>query len=185
MKQQFGKRLLGLAVMVMALMMVTAACDSKPKISDETLMTQVKQAVAAYENIAVQVKDGVVTLSGTIPAESASKTLSEVIAKIPGVKSVDNKLEVKPVQSNNGNNSRGNMQSAGMYMDDAAITAEVKSQLLIKEDIPSMDISVKTTDRVVTLSGSVKSAEQAEMAMQVARQVKDVKDVVNQLQVVE
>lgn len=45
-------------------------------------------------------------------------------------------------------------------MDDSTITARVKAALIDHKDINSGDISVKTENKVVTLSGDVTSAEQ-------------------------
>lgn len=96
MHKSIGKLFLSAAVMMMALLII-AACDNKPKIADGTIMEQVKQLVATYEGVSAEVKDGVVTLTGTVPTEEIAKTLPETIGKLPGVKSVVNKLEVKPI----------------------------------------------------------------------------------------
>lgn len=66
-------------------------------------------------------------------------------------------------------------------IDDAAITAKVKTALLAEPGIPSGDIAVETVAGKVTLSGKVSDPAQANRAIQVAAQVEGVKGVDNRL----
>lgn len=52
------------------------------------------------------------------------------------------------------------MNKVGNFMDDSSITAKVKAALVDHESIKSTDISVKTDNKVVTLSGFVESQTQ-------------------------
>jgi hyperosmotically inducible protein len=47
------------------------------------------------DDIKIQSMDGVVTLTGTVSQESHKSMAQETMASLPGVKSVDNRLEVK------------------------------------------------------------------------------------------
>lgn len=75
----------------------------------------------------------------------------------------------------------GHEQTAGEYTSDSAITAKVKSALLMEKDINSLEIGVETFDRTVQLSGFVDSEWQIDKAMQVAKRVKGVQGVTNDL----
>lgn len=75
------------------------------------------------------------------------------------------------------------MEKAGAYTDDAAITAKVKAALLQAKGVKSTDISVTTTKGVVLLSGFVDDANQVNRAGQVATGVGGVREVRNTLQV--
>jgi len=75
------------------------------------------------------------------------------------------------------------MNKVGNFMDDSAITAKVKAALVDHENIKSTDISVKTEQKVVTLSGFVESQAQAEAAMTVAKGVEGVTSVSDKLHV--
>lgn len=77
-----------------------------------------------------------------------------------------------------------NMNKVGDFMDDSTITARVKAALIDDKNIRSSDISVKTENKVVTLSGSVDSAEQKDLAVNAAKTVKGVTTVNDQLNVV-
>jgi hyperosmotically inducible protein len=70
---------------------------------------------------------------------------------------------------------------AGQYVSDSAITAKVKSALLAEKGLKSTDISVETQNGVVQLSGFVVSSAQTDQAVDVAKHVKGVKDVKNDL----
>jgi len=73
--------------------------------------------------------------------------------------------------------------AVGGVMDDANITARVKTVLLNDTQIVASKIEVSTTAGVVTLSGSVKSKADEARALQVARTVTGVRDVKSTLQI--
>lgn len=75
------------------------------------------------------------------------------------------------------------MNKVGNYMDDSTITAKVKAALVDHHSIKSTDISVKTDNNVVTLSGFVESQAQAEEAVNVAKSVEGVTSVSDKLHV--
>ncbi|OOG41380.1 BON domain-containing protein [Rhodanobacter sp. C05] len=60
---------------------------------------------------------------------------------------------------------------------DAWITTKVKSEFATTKNIPSTDISVSTSGGVVTLTGSVATAQTKAKAVRVAKSVKGVKSV--------
>lgn len=75
------------------------------------------------------------------------------------------------------------MNKVGNFMDDSTITAKVKAALVDHESIKITDISVKTDQKVVTLSGFVESQAQAEEAVKVAKGVEGVTSVSDKLHV--
>lgn len=75
------------------------------------------------------------------------------------------------------------MNKVGNFMDDSSLTAKVKAALVDHDSIKSTDISVKTDDKVVTLSGFVESQAQAEEAVSVAKGVEGVSSVSDKLHV--
>jgi osmotically-inducible protein OsmY len=66
---------------------------------------------------------------------------------------------------------------------DARITAAIKTKLLASRELSSLAISVNTTDGVVTLSGTVGSAEQVGKAMMIALDTEGAHQVISTLQV--
>jgi hyperosmotically inducible periplasmic protein len=74
-------------------------------------------------------------------------------------------------------------KTVGETIDDASITAHVKTALLNDPQVGGLKIDVDTTMGVVTMSGIVKSRAEADRAVQLARQASGVKDVKSTLQV--
>ena len=72
-------------------------------------------------------------------------------------------------------------EKAGQYIDDAAITAKVKTEIFADPALKVLQINVTTTDGVVTLSGVVDSQESIDRALEIARNNRDVKSVENGL----
>jgi hyperosmotically inducible protein len=74
-------------------------------------------------------------------------------------------------------------ETAGEHLDDAAITTAVKAKLGEDRANTLTRVSVETVRSTVYLTGVVPSADQKARAEQLARQVKGVQSVVNNLQV--
>jgi hyperosmotically inducible protein len=74
-------------------------------------------------------------------------------------------------------------KSIGETIDDATITARVKTALLNDPQVGGLNIDVDTTLGVVTMSGVVKSRREEERAIQLARGIPGVRDVRSTLQV--
>jgi hyperosmotically inducible protein len=67
---------------------------------------------------------------------------------------------------------------------DAGITTNVKAKLIADDLVKARELNVDTKNRVVTLTGTVRSAEEETRALQIARNTKGVSDVVDQVTVV-
>jgi hyperosmotically inducible protein len=74
-------------------------------------------------------------------------------------------------------------RSVGIVVDDSVITAKVKSALIADDDVKAFDISVKTRQGEVVLSGFVDSQSQVDRAVDIASSVGGVKTVSNRLTV--
>jgi len=66
---------------------------------------------------------------------------------------------------------------------DALITTKIKAEHAKDKDVSATRISVDTNNGVVTLSGTAKSKAEADKAVQLARNVKDVKSVKNNIKI--
>lgn len=75
----------------------------------------------------------------------------------------------------------GTTKSTGDYIDDSAITAKVKSEMLADETVSGMKVNVETFKGTVQLSGFVNSEAEARRAVEIAQGVKGVKSVKNDL----
>lgn len=80
--------------------------------------------------------------------------------------------------------SEGEKQSsAGAYIDDAAITTRVKTAIFNEPSLKLFDIGVTTEDKVVHLTGSVKTRAEMAKAIEAARKVQGVRSVKNELKI--
>lgn len=73
--------------------------------------------------------------------------------------------------------------NAGEKLEDAAITAKVKTALIGEPGLKALQINVDTANGVVTLSGAVDSPTKVDRATQVAQAIHGVKSVDNRLTV--
>jgi hyperosmotically inducible protein len=72
-------------------------------------------------------------------------------------------------------------QSAGAYMDDSWVTTQVKTAILNEPSLKVLQINVETYKGVVQLSGFVDNAASQAKAVEIARSVKGVTSVKNDL----
>ncbi len=72
-------------------------------------------------------------------------------------------------------------ESTGEYVDDSVITTKVKALLAEDDFLKSFQISVETYKGIVQLSGFVNSRQTVNKAGEIARRVKGVKSVRNDL----
>ena len=79
--------------------------------------------------------------------------------------------------------STSKQEGAGEYVDDSVITTKVKALLAEDDFLKSFQISVETYKGVVQLSGFVDSQKAVDKAGEIARGVKGVKSVKNNLNV--
>jgi len=77
--------------------------------------------------------------------------------------------------------SHDDQRSSGQTVDDAAITAKVKSQLLSDPAVSGLNVNVTTFKGQVQLSGYVDSTDQRANAEQLTRGVSGVQSVSNDL----
>lgn len=68
-------------------------------------------------------------------------------------------------------------------LSDAGLTAKIKSKMALDDSVRARSIDVSTTDHVVTLRGTVRSAAEHGRAVQLARETNGVTRVVDQLTV--
>jgi len=131
-------------------------------------------------DIQVSVEDGKATLTGTVE-EDVNKDLAKQIALgVNGIKDVDNQIEVRAdyVPS-----KRTADRSYGEVIDDASITAAVKSKLAWSKHASVIGTDVDTKSGKVTLEGNVDSKEAKAHANNLALNTRGVLAVDNKLKV--
>lgn len=74
-------------------------------------------------------------------------------------------------------------EGTGEYLDDSVITTKVKAEIFNEETLKSSEINVETFKGVVQLSGFVNSQPDINKAAEIARKVKGVTSVKNDMRV--
>ena len=151
-----------------------------PEHSDAWIALKIRSELLVKANVSatatkVDVKDGVVTLSGTA-SSAAQKDLTEAYAKdIDNVKAVRNEMvvEMPPAGSS----------TVGEVIDDASITSEVKYALLSHGSTSALATKVTTVDSVVSITGVAGSDAEKDLVTKLAQDTKGVKSVVNDMTV--
>jgi hyperosmotically inducible protein len=69
----------------------------------------------------------------------------------------------------------------GVTVSDSALTAKIKSKMALDDHVEARDIDVDTSGTVVTLSGAVRSTDERDRALQLARDTEGVTKVVDRL----
>jgi osmotically-inducible protein OsmY len=147
--------------------------------SDAWISMKVKSALLFHRNVSatgttVYTKDGVVTLQG-VAASLAEKELTTEYAKdIDNVKEVKNDMTIAATPAVAG-------ETMGDKIDDASITAQVKSSLLSHRSTSALHTSVSTTDGVVTVTGIAKNDAEKSLVTKLATDINGVTSVVNNM----
>ena len=166
MKAMYSAALMVAAVALLVISVPVYASKMDDSIESSAKKSYVFKTYLKDDDIKIQSKDGAVTLTGNVSEESHKSLAQETVAGLPGVKSVDNKLDVKgehPAEKS-----------------DAWITAKVKTTLLFHRSVSALT-EVNTKDGIVTLKGDAKSQAEKELTTEYAKDIEGVKDVKNEM----
>jgi osmotically-inducible protein OsmY len=147
--------------------------------SDAWLMTKVKTTLLFHRSVSgikteVDVKDGIVTLRGAADNQAQKDLATEYARDVEGVKDVKNEMTVAKTAK-----ETKETRTVGDKIDDASITALVKTTLLYHRSTSGLRTKVTTKNGVVTLSGKAKNAAEKDLASKFAKDVNGVEDVNN------
>ncbi len=133
-------------------------------------------------DIKVAVDDkNVATLSGDV-ATAAQKTQAAAVAKVNGVASVVNNITVDPNEDKTvAERTKNGLNKLGEKITDAWITTKVKWFFTGEDALEGSNINADTSNGVVTLKGTVKTAAGRKRAVALAQGVDGVKKVVDQM----
>ncbi|MGB5354646.1 MAG: BON domain-containing protein [Woeseia sp.] len=135
--------------------------------------------------IDTEVDNGVAYLTGTVESDIDRDLAGEIALNIDGVTKVENKLDVKEKSAMDkmAASAKQKTNSLMQSIDDATITASVKTRLMANGNTKGLSINVDTENEVVTLSGKVRSSEERNLAEVLAKNTDSVAKVNNKLTV--
>jgi osmotically-inducible protein OsmY len=146
-----------------------ASSETDDKIVSSFEKTYVYRTYLKDDAIKLQVKDGVVTLTGTVAEESDKSLAQETVAGLPAVTRVDNQLTVKG--------------EAAPEHSDMWIGSKVKLALLFHRNVSASKTTVEVKDGVVTLKGEAANTAQKDLTTEYAKDIDGVKQVRNDMTV--
>ena len=146
-------------------------------VDDAGITTRVKTALIEDPQIKARQVDvetfrGVVQLNGFVDSASSRERATTVTRSVSGVQEVHNNLVVQTSD-----------RTVGEVVDDATITAKVKTALIGNADTSAFQINVSTREGVVQLSGFVSDADEKYTAGNLASNVAGVRHVDNELEI--
>ncbi|WP_018982420.1 BON domain-containing protein [Salinimonas chungwhensis] len=129
-------------------------------------------------DINTDVKNGTVILTGKVNSEVDKRLATELAQSIEGVDAVDNRLSVVSPED-----YEGKWDTFTDDMKDAKIVTVIKARLMLESELSAGDISVDVHQGVVTLSGTVRTPSERDLAVAIAKNTDDVSDVKSELSV--
>ena len=169
MKAIYSISIMVVAVALLAISMPVYASKMDDGIESSAKKSYVFKTYLKGDDIKIQPKDGVVTLTGSVSEESHKSLAQETVANLPGVKSVNNRLEVKgerPAENS-----------------DTWVHMKVKTALLYHRNVSGFNTEVNVKDGIVTLRGEAANQAQKNLTSEYAKDVEGVKDVKNEMTV--
>ena len=167
MKAMYGVALTAAAVALVVASAPVRASEMDDRIESSARNSYVFKTYLQGDDIKIESKDGVVTLTGVVSAEPRKALAQETVAGLPEVKSVDNRLGIK-----------GGSPTANS---DAWLTEKVRTALLFHRNVSGSTTEVHVQDGIVTLRGEASSQAQKELTTEYAKDVEGVKDVKNEM----
>ncbi|HWV99772.1 MAG TPA: BON domain-containing protein [Candidatus Acidoferrum sp.] len=158
---------------------LTVKGENPAKHSDTWIALKVKSALLFHRNVRatktdVNVKDGIVTLSGEASSQAQKDLTTEYAKDIDNVKGVKNEMTVAKLAAKPD-------ETTGEKIDDASITAQVKMSLLSHRSTSALKTTVGTTDGVVTLTGIAKNAAEKSLVTKLVTDINGVTSVINNM----
>lgn len=162
-----------LAVPAMVMPPRAAAFAQSSTASDADLKAEIMNNAlnkSQFKEIQVQVQNGMVTLTGTVPNVAAKESADHRVHSTKGVQAVDNQIQI-----------------AGPRVPDAELQKKLVEAIEYSRvgygTTPFNAISVRVQNGVVTLGGHAYGPVDADTANNIAENMKGVQDVINNIQV--
>ena len=145
------------------------AAEMDNRIESAFTKTFVYKTYLNNEHITINSRYGVVVLSGAVADETHKSMAQDIVEALPGVSSVDNRIEVtgdRPAENS-----------------DTWLSMKVKSALLFHRHVSASGTEVCLKEGNVTLKGEAANQAQKDLTTEYARDVEGVKSVKNEMTV--
>lgn len=156
-------------------------------VSDQELAKKIRDKISSgwfskgYDKVTVDVRDGVVTLSGSVKTESDKEKIEKEVRNLDGVKTFNSQLKV----------NEPSKDSEKKYPQDiASNSADAQLNKKIRDTISSgwlwdsyKGVALNTTDGVVSLTGSIKNRKDEQKLVEEIQKIQGVKSVNSNLRI--
>jgi len=159
--------------------------------SDEWIAVKIRSRLLVKANVSfastkVDVRNGVVYLTGTADNVAQKQLTEEYVKDIDGVRSVTNDIQVvdkdsMAYKSNKDNNYNHTTSTAGEKIDDSSITAQVKYELFSHRSTSALKTKVNTNEGHVVISGDASNDAEKDLVTKLAKSVRGVESVDNNM----
>jgi len=163
---------LALWTLAIAMLAPKPAATAEPVLIDANIRNAIEEQLA-FDNavpenkIDLSVNEGIVSLSGEVSNALAKERAAQVAETVKGVRSVVNQIDVKPFWNRM----------------DWQIQSDIEEAFIYDSATDSWEIDAEVDDHIATLTGTVSSWEEKRLAERVAKGVKGVKGINNQITV--
>ncbi len=143
------------------------ASETDDRIESSFTKSFVYRTYLKDEHIKISSKDGAVTLTGDVYNETHKPMAQDTAAALPGVTTVDNRIEIKgdqPAESS-----------------DTWIGMKVKAAVLYRRNVSGTKTEVYVKDGVVTLKGVAANQAQKDLTTEYTKDIDGVKSVQNEI----
>jgi len=159
------------ALTLLALSVPAFASKMDNRIESTARQSYVFKTYLQGDDITIDSREGAVTLTGLVTDRSHKALARDTVASLPGVRSVEDRLEVKgtPPSENS----------------DIWVRDRVKLTLLFHKSVREAKTEVEVKDGVVTLRGVAASVAQKELTAEYVKDIDGVKEVRNEMSISE
>jgi osmotically-inducible protein OsmY len=169
MKTNYLKALTVVAVAFLATSMSVGASEIDDKTVSSAKNSYVFKTYLTGDNVKVSSKEGEVTLSGTVNQDSHKSLAQETVANLPGVTSVDNRLELKGEHPSESSNEW--------------IALKVNTMLVLNRNVSPLNTKVYVEEGIVTLRGEADNEAQRDLITEYVKDINGIEGVKNEMTV--
>ncbi|MGE3561472.1 MAG: BON domain-containing protein [Nitrospira sp.] len=167
MRPNGGQIMLGVLLLNLLAWLTNAHAEPEPLLKDSEISAAIDRSLAGdtmvpHKRIQVSTKDGITTLRGVVPNLVAKDQAVRHAESIKGVRVVVDRLNVRTVRRS-----------------DEELSKQVQEALRIDPATKSLNVNVSVQDGRVTISGTVQSWAEKELATEAAKSVKGVASIRN------
>jgi hyperosmotically inducible protein len=174
--QEKGMKLMGMVSVVLLTLLSTLACSQRQTVSyGDTVKKALEQADLKDVTVTEDRDKNTITLGGKLHSEDAKQQAGQIAQAAAGNRIIVNQISVEPV----GNETAAKRVESNV---DDGIENNYKAALISK-GLDKEHIRFDAKNGVLVLKGSVKTPNQRKEAEQVADNVPNVAQVVNEIQV--